>query len=80
MLVSATVLNFFFFFHFTAVPQVFSDGFKSEKFPMCAFCIVLMWFVFPFLVFFVLLFAGTFDTEPLLVLGRSCKDPDTGPG
>lgn len=58
---------------------MFSDGFKSEKVPICAFCIVLMWFVFPFLMFFVLLFAGAFDTEPLLVLGRGCKDPDTGP-
>ena len=38
-----------------------------------------MQFVFPFLVFFVLLFAGTFNTEPLLVLGRGGKDPNTGP-
>lgn len=38
-----------------------------------------MQFVFPFLVFFVLLFAGTFNTEPLLVLGRSREDPNTGP-
>lgn len=39
-----------------------------------------MQFVFPFLVFFVLLFARTFNTEPLLVLGRSREDPNTGPG
>lgn len=38
-----------------------------------------MQFVFPFLVFFVLLFAGTFNTEPLLVLGRGREDPNTGP-
>lgn len=46
----------------------------------CRVCIVLMQFVFPFLVFFVLLFAGTFNTEPLLVLGRGREDPDAGPG
>ena len=39
-----------------------------------------MQFVFPFLVFFVLLLAGTFNTEPLLVLGRGCKDPNARPG
>lgn len=38
-----------------------------------------MHFVFPFLVFFVLLLAGTFNTEPLLVLRRRCEDPDTRP-
>lgn len=38
-----------------------------------------MWFVFPFLVFFVLLLAGTLDTEPLLVLWRGCEDPNTRP-
>lgn len=31
MLVSATILNFLFFIYFTAVPRVFSDGFKSKK-------------------------------------------------
>lgn len=45
----------------------------------CVFCIVSMQFVFPFLVFFVLLFARTFNTEPLLVLGRGCEDPNTCP-
>lgn len=45
----------------------------------CAFCIVSMQFVFPFLVFFVLLLTGTFNTKPLLVLRRGCKDPDTRP-
>ena len=38
-----------------------------------------MQFVFPFLVFFVLLFAGTFNTEPLLVIRRSGKEPNTRP-
>lgn len=38
-----------------------------------------MQFVFPFLVFFVLLLAGTFNTEPLLVLRRGREDPDTRP-
>lgn len=38
-----------------------------------------MQFVFPFLVFFVLLLAGTFNTKPLLVLRRGCKDPNTRP-
>lgn len=46
----------------------------------CFFCIVSMQFVFPFLVFFVFLFAGTLNAEPLLVLGRGCKDLNTGPG
>lgn len=39
-----------------------------------------MQFVFPFLVFFVLvLLAVTFNTEPLLVLWRLCYDPNTRP-
>lgn len=47
---------------------------------ICAcLCIVSVQFVFPFLVFFVLLFARTFNTEPWLVLRRGCKDPNTGP-
>lgn len=52
---------------------------SPRKSQICAFCIVLMQFVFPFLVFFVLLFARAFNAEPLLVLGRGCKDPDTRP-
>lgn len=54
---------------------------KSKKvLNMCGVsCIVSMQFVFPFLVFFVLLFAGTFNAEPLLVLGRGCEDPNTCP-
>lgn len=46
----------------------------------CACCIVSMQFVFPFLVFFVLLLTGTFNTKPLLIFRRSCMDPDTRPG
>lgn len=52
---------------------------SPKKSKICAFCIASMQFVFPFLVFFVLLLAGTFNTEPLLVLGRGCKDPNTRP-
>lgn len=78
MLVSATILNIFFLIlqqcHKCSVMAL-----SPRKSQICAFCIVLMQFVFPFLVFFVLLFAGTFNTEPLLVLGRGCKDPNTGP-
>ena len=39
-----------------------------------------MEFVFSFLVFFVLFLAGTFDTEPLLVLWGGGEDAHTGPG
>lgn len=54
---------------------------ESEKVRnMCCFCcIVSMRFVFSFLVFFVLLFARTFNTEPLLVLRRGRVDPNTCP-
>lgn len=69
------------FFYFTAVPQVSVMALKSKKVlnMCCYFCIVSMQFVFPFLVFFVLLFARTFNTEPLLVLGRGREDSNTGP-
>lgn len=82
MLISATISNnFSFFFYFTAVPQVSVMALKSKKVlnMCCYFCIVSMQFVFLFLVFFVLLFAGAFNTEPLLVLGRGREDPNTGP-
>lgn len=38
-----------------------------------------MHFVFPLLVFFVLLLASTLHTEPLLVLGRGRDHPNTWP-
>lgn len=38
-----------------------------------------MRFVFPFLVFFVFLLAGTFTTEPRLILRRGGEDPNTRP-
>lgn len=52
---------------------------KKVRNMCCFFCIVSMRFVFSFLVFFVLLFARTFNTEPLLVLWRGCEDPNTCP-
>lgn len=69
---------FFFFLIYSNATSVQSS---PQKFPnMCFFCcIVSMWFVFLFLMFFVLLFAQTFDTEPLLVLRGRRKDPDTQP-
>lgn len=69
---------YLFFLNFTAVPWVFIDGFSPKKSKMC-FCIVSMRFVFPFLVFFIFLLAGTFNAEPLLVLRGRCDDPDTRP-
>lgn len=50
-----------------------------KKSKISAFCIVSMRFVFPFLMFFVLLPTGTFNTEPLLVLRGFGGDPDTRP-
>lgn len=79
------VFNFFLFFFFTAVPKVFQYGLKKQsvqlmKSPKCAlFCVVSMHFVFPLLVFFVLLLASTLHTEPLLVLGRGRDHPNTWP-
>lgn len=63
------------------MPPVFSDAFKSTRVPeyVLLLCIVSMRFVFLFLVFFVLLFARTFDTEPLLVFGGRCKDSNAQP-
>lgn len=77
MLESATILIFFFLLQQCHECSVMA--LSPRKSQICAFCIVLMQFVFPFLVFFVLLFAGTFNTEPLLVLWRRCKDPNTRP-
>lgn len=51
----------------------------QKKSKICAFCIVSVWFVFLFLVFFVLLLAGTFNAEPLLVFRGRCVDPNTRP-
>lgn len=82
MNVSLTISNNgLFVFYFTALPKGSETASKStDVLNMCChFCIVSMQFVFPFLVFFVLLFARTFNTEPLLVLGRGREDPNTGP-
>lgn len=57
---------------------MFIDGFSPKQSKMC-FCIVSMRFVFPFLVFFIFLLAGTFNAEPLLVLRGRCDDPNTKP-
>lgn len=55
-------------------------GGAGVLFKMCFFCcMVSMHFVFPLLVFFVFLLAGTFHTEPLLVLGRGSVNPHTRP-
>lgn len=62
----------FFLFYSSAMSSVQWWLSVQKESKICAFCIVSMQFVFSFLVFFVLLLTGTFNTEPLLILRRRC--------